>query len=64
MKKETNVIDTLDFEISSQELGGKSATGFQTAIRMTSKVVVVGFSLNLMNVLHQMYAVAKTILLS
>ncbi|CYW76832.1 TPA: lantibiotic salivaricin M precursor [Streptococcus suis] len=37
MKKETNVIDTLDFEISSQELGGKSATGFKTAIRMTSQ---------------------------
>ncbi|MGT2729892.1 salivaricin M family lantibiotic [Streptococcus phocae subsp. salmonis] len=35
MKKETNVIDTLHFEISNQELGGKSATGVRTAVRMT-----------------------------
>lgn len=35
MKKENNVIDTLDFEISNQELGGKSATGYGTAFAMT-----------------------------
>ncbi|AIX04779.1 salivaricin M family lantibiotic [Streptococcus agalactiae] len=37
MKKETAVIDTLEFEISSQELNGKSASGWRTAIRMTSQ---------------------------
>lgn len=36
-KKETAVIDTLEFEISSQELNGKSASGWRTAIRMTSQ---------------------------
>lgn len=37
MKKDNNSIDTLDFEISSQELSGKSAAGMRTALRMTSQ---------------------------
>lgn len=37
MKKENHGIDTLDYEISHQELSGKSAAGLRTAIRLTFK---------------------------
>ncbi len=35
MRKENHGIDTLDYEISHQELIGKSAAGWQTAILLT-----------------------------
>ena len=35
MKKEDHGIDTLDYEINHQELGGKSAAGLYTAITLT-----------------------------
>lgn len=35
MTEEKFEIDTLDYEINHQELGGKSAAGGRTAIRMT-----------------------------
>lgn len=35
MRKENHGIDTLDYEISHQELGGKSAAGLHTAFILT-----------------------------
>lgn len=35
MKKEDYGIDTLDYEINHQELGGKSAAGLHTAFILT-----------------------------
>lgn len=35
MRKENHGIDTLDYEISHQELIGKSAEGWQTAFLLT-----------------------------
>ena len=35
MNKEEHGIDTLDYEINHQELGGKSAAGLYTAIILT-----------------------------
>ena len=35
MRKENHGIDTLDYEISHQELSGKSAAGWETAILLT-----------------------------
>ncbi len=37
MKEDKFEIDTLGYEIEHQELGGKSAAGWNTAIRMTSQ---------------------------
>ena len=35
MKQDNFEIDSLDYEINSQELNGKSAAGWRTAVRLT-----------------------------
>ena len=37
MKQDNFEIDSLDYEINSQELNGKSATGWHTAVRLTAQ---------------------------
>ena len=61
MKQDNFEIDSLDYEINSQELNGKSAAGWRTAVRLTVQgLAVVGGLHILMNVLRQTCAVDKT----
>ena len=41
MKQDNFEIDSLDYEINSQELNGKSAAGWSTAVRLGSLWLVV-----------------------
>lgn len=58
MKQDNFEIDSLDYEINSQELNGKSAAGWRTAVRLTVQGRC-GLHI-LMNVLRQTCAVDKT----